>query len=174
MNGGKYRVAMYSPGMVGFGHIRRNASIALALRRSALQPVIVMIAEARQAGALPMPEGVDSVTLPALRKEADGWIKPRFLDIANEDLIALRAKVLYTGYLDQRPRLNFAETNAAQLLADLPKGRFVLCAVGGGHDGAKLADAFVRADLPADTSGVVVTGPYMSKKTGQHLRRLAE
>ena len=55
-------------GMVGFGHIRRNASIAQALRRSALDPVIVMIAEARQAGALPMPGGVDSVTLPALCK----------------------------------------------------------------------------------------------------------
>jgi hypothetical protein len=25
---------MYSPGMVGFGHVRRNASIAQALRRS--------------------------------------------------------------------------------------------------------------------------------------------
>ncbi|HYV30741.1 MAG TPA: glycosyl transferase family 28, partial [Candidatus Binatia bacterium] len=69
----KYRVAMYSPGMVGFGHIRRNASIAQALRCSPLEPVIVMIAEARQAGALPMPQGVDSVTLPALRKEAHGW-----------------------------------------------------------------------------------------------------
>ncbi|HXL07525.1 MAG TPA: hypothetical protein VN964_11425, partial [Gemmatimonadales bacterium] len=43
------RVAMYSQGMVGFGHIRRNASIAHALRGSALQPAIVMIAEAWQA-----------------------------------------------------------------------------------------------------------------------------
>ena len=65
MNGGKCRVAMYSPGMVGFGHIRRNASIAQALRNSVLEPAIVMIAEARQAGVLPMPEGGDSVTLPS-------------------------------------------------------------------------------------------------------------
>src|SRR5207249_6447582 len=94
MNGRKCRVAMYSPGMVGFGHIRRNASIAQALRRSALDPVIVMIAEARQAGALPMPEGVDSVTLPALCKEAEGWVKPRFLDVSEEDLIELRRRVI--------------------------------------------------------------------------------
>src|SRR5436309_2188192 len=93
----KYRVAIYSPGMVGFGHIRRNASIAQALRTSRLQPVIVMIAEARQAGALPMPEGVDSVTLPALRKETDGWVRPRFLDVANDDVIRLRAKVIRTA-----------------------------------------------------------------------------
>jgi 8-oxo-dGTP pyrophosphatase MutT (NUDIX family) len=94
--GGNYRVAMYSPGMVGLGHIRRNASIAQELRRCALQPVILMIAETRQAGALPMPEGVgvDCVTLPALRKEADGCCKPRYLDVSNEELIALRSKVI--------------------------------------------------------------------------------
>src|ERR1041385_485337 len=94
MNGRKYRVAMYSPGMVGFGHIRRNASIAQALRRSVLSPAIVMIAEARQAGALPMPQGVDCVTLPALRKETDGWIKPRYLDVSDHDVIALRGRVI--------------------------------------------------------------------------------
>src|SRR5207249_196280 len=94
MMSGKCRVAIYSPGMVGFGHIRRNASIAQALRSSALEPAIVMIAEARQAGALPMPEGVDSVTLPALRKEAGGWLTPRYLDVSNQELIALRAKVI--------------------------------------------------------------------------------
>src|SRR5437867_5628893 len=90
----RYRVAMYSPGMVGFGHIRRNASIAQALCCSDLQPTIVMIAEARQAGSLPMPPGVDCVTLPALRKEADGWIKPRFLDVSDQELIELRSKVI--------------------------------------------------------------------------------
>ncbi|TAL03132.1 MAG: glycosyltransferase [Verrucomicrobia bacterium] len=94
MNGNKLRVAMYSPGMVGFGHIRRNASIAQALRRSALDPVIMMIAEARQAGALPMPPGVDCVTLPALCKESNGGIKPRFLDVADDELIGLRSKVI--------------------------------------------------------------------------------
>src|SRR5881396_3857175 len=90
----KYRVAIYSPGMVGFGHIRRNASIAQALAGSALRPVIVMIAEARQAGALPMPSGVDCVTLPALRKGEDGWIKPRFLDVSDQEVIEMRSKVI--------------------------------------------------------------------------------
>src|SRR5438309_7941952 len=94
MKGRKCRVAMYSPGMVGLGHIRRHASIAHALSRSSLQPIIVMIAEARKAGALPMPEGVDCVTLPALRKEADGSCKPRYLDVSDEELITLRSKVI--------------------------------------------------------------------------------
>jgi len=274
MKGPKYRVAMYSPGMVGFGHIRRNASIAQALRCSALQPVIVMIAEAWQAGSLPMPEGVDTLTLPALRKEADGCCKPRYLDVSKQELIALRAKVIqsaikvfepdvlivdhlprgagceldellehvrkhgntrcvlglrdvlqdpktvhknwseqgslrtirsyydavwiygdpavydpihkyrlpdwvaakahYTGYLDQCPRLQFGGAQVADILANLPPGRLAVCVVGGGQDGAALADAFLRADLPPDTSGVAVLGPYMPSTTRRQLGRIAE
>jgi predicted glycosyltransferase len=247
--------------MVGFGHIRRNATIAQALRASALQPAIVMIAEAWQAGALEMPPGVDFVTLPALRREPDGTYNPRFLlDVSDRDLIAMRARVLdsamevfdpdllivdhlplgvanelsdtlrrlrergrtrcvlgmrevlydsetvrstwanaanldairdyyqavwiygdpavydtvreyqlpqhvvdrarYTGYLDQRPRLRFAK-QATRLLAELPPGRFALCLVGGGHDGAAVVEAFLQSQLPAGMSGVVVTGPLM-------------
>jgi predicted glycosyltransferase len=267
------RVVLYSPGMVGFGHIRRNASIAQALRCTAEPPTIVMIAEARQAGALPMPEGVDCVTLPSLRKEADGWCRPRFLDLSEQEVIAIRAglirstiksfqpdvfivdhlplgaagelsgtlaeirgggrtrcvlglrdilqdpetvretwreqgtedavrdcydavwiygdpqvfdcvreygingafaaRVQYTGYLDARERLAFAGNNAAPLLASLPPGPLVLCLVGGGYDGTALAEAFVNADLPAGTTGVLVTGPYMSKTVLKRLRETA-
>src|SRR5256885_2903879 len=89
------RIALYSQGMVGFGHIRRNASIAQALRRSTLQPDIMLIAEAWQAGALLMPPGVDCVTLPALRRDANGGYNPRFLlDVSDEELIALRTRVI--------------------------------------------------------------------------------
>src|SRR5206468_12941173 len=83
------RVTAYSQGMHGFGHIRRNATIAHALRASALQPVVLMIADAWQADAIPMPGGVDSVTLPGLRKEADGALNPRFLDVSDQELIEI-------------------------------------------------------------------------------------
>jgi len=226
------RVALYSQGMVGFGHIRRNASIAQALRSSALQPTVLMIAEAWQAGALLVPDGVDFVTLPALRRGADGGYSPRFLsEVSDRELITLRTRVIrdaievfepdvlivdylplgvaeelrptlhdlhdrggsrcvlglrdvlydletvnrwwatsanlnaikrfydaiwiygdpavfdpvreydftgpmaakthHTGYLDQRPRLEYANAEVAPLLADLPPGRTVLCLVGG-------------------------------------------
>src|SRR5207244_9260493 len=88
------RVTAYSQGMHGFGHIRRNATIAHALRASALQPVILMIAEAWQAGAIPMPEGVDCVTLPGLRKETDGGLNARFLGVSDQELITLRSEVI--------------------------------------------------------------------------------
>ena len=265
------RVAMYSQGMVGFGHIRRNASIAHALRGSALQPAIVMIAEAWQAGALLLPEGVDCVTLPALRREANGAYNPRFLlDVSDQDLIALRTRVIrsaievfdpdvmivdylplgvagelattldrlrtrgntrcvlglrevlydgetvrrtwadratmdaiqsfydavwiygdpavfdpvreyglgpdvaakarYTGYLDQRPRLGLAAARGDPMLESLPPGKLALCLVGGGHDGQALAEAFLQAELPDDTTGVLVTGPLMPWEQRQQVR----
>jgi len=271
------RVAMYSQGMVGFGHIRRNASIAQALRTAPPSPAIVLIAEAWQAGALPMPEGVDCVTLPALRREPDGAYNPRFLlDVSDQELIALRSRVIrsamqvfepdvlivdhlplgvaneltgtlerlrkrgntrcvlgmrevlydpetvqrtwsdrvnldairehydaiwiygdpavydpireyrlpeyvaararYTGYLDQRPRLEFAQAQAGPLLASLPPppDRVALCVVGGGHDGGALAEAFLEADLPPDTSGVLVTGPLMPGEQRQGVYQRAQ
>ncbi|PYM07088.1 MAG: glycosyltransferase [Candidatus Rokuibacteriota bacterium] len=267
-------VAMYSPGMVGFGHIRRNASIAGALRGSAVAPVIVMVAEAWQAGAVPMPAGVDCVTLPGLRKEADGCCRARSLDVSEQEVIALRAEVIrsameafdpdvlivdhlplgaaheltrtlerlhkrakarcvlglrdvlqdaetvrsawaepatleamkdyyhaiwiygdpavmdpvreygvfdqvaervrFTGYIDQRPRLEFANGNAGPLLASLPPGKLALCLVGGGIDGGALAMAFAKAAFPRGTTGVIVTGPYMPEDTLKILRRCTQ
>ena len=266
-----HRVATYSPGMVGFGHIRRNASIAQALRSSALRPAIVMIAEAWQAGTLPMPSGVDCVTLPSLRKEGDGLYIPRFVDISDHDLLALRSSVIrgamqgfdpdvlivdhlplgaagelartlkllrgrgkmrcvlglrdvlqdrdtvqrtwsnravldavrecydaiwiyadpgvydlvreygildefadrvhYTGYLDQRPRLQLARPWTEGPLSRLSSRRLALGLVGGGNDGEALADAFVRAELPADMAGVLVTGPFMTEENRMRLKR---
>lgn len=91
------RIATYSPGMVGFGHIRRNASIAQALSESALRPAIVMIAEAWQAGSLPMPDGVDCITFPALRKDVSERKRPRFLRVSDQELHTLRANIILSA-----------------------------------------------------------------------------
>jgi predicted glycosyltransferase len=86
-------------------------------------------------------------------------------------------KVRYTGYLGRRTRVGVAGTNGtdpAEALG-LGPGRLALCLVGGGQDGAALAEAFMRADLPAATNGVVVTGPYMPpgarRRLGRHAAR---
>src|SRR5439155_513724 len=149
---GPCRVAMYSPGMVGFGHIRRNASIAQALRSSALRPAVVMIAEAWQAGTLPMPAGVDCVTLPSMRKEDEGRYAPRFMDISDHDLVAMRSSVI-RGAMEQ--------FDPDVLIADhLPLGA-----------ARELAATFVQAGQPDDMFGLVVTGPYMAEESRARLNR---
>ncbi|MCI0334959.1 MAG: glycosyltransferase [Planctomycetes bacterium] len=76
---------------------------------------------------------------------------------------AVVAKVRYTGYFDQRRRLDFTseayDNHLAELL--LLPGKLVLCMVGGGQDGETLARAFANAQLPRGMNAVLVTGPFM-------------
>lgn len=85
------------------------------------------------------------------------------------------AKVRYTGYLDQRARLAAGGADAADPLRDLalPPGRLAVCVVGGGEDGAELAEAFAGARLPPHLSGVVVAGPMMPGAARERLHRRA-
>ena len=271
----KRRVALYSHDTMGLGHMRRNLLIAQALARSPLPPTILMVSGAREAGTLPLPPGVDSLTLPALTKDRDAQYRARSLDLTLPEMSSLRsrtlaaaleafepdafivdkvprgacreldltlkvlkakgstrcilglrdvlddphvvrreclesafeeaidsyydavwvygdpavydpvreygfsaavaAKVRYTGYLDRRLRWDDEEPDRGAMLAtlDLPEGRLILCQLGGGQDGASLAEAFVRAQLPEGTIGVLLTGPYLPAAVQRELRRLA-
>src|SRR5207249_198853 len=164
---------------MGLGHMRRNLLLAQALRHSRLQAVVLMIAGAREASLLTTTAGVDCVALPSLWKDRGGQYHPRHLAVSLEELLALRArtagaaleafapdvaaKVRYTGYLDQRARLTFARRGDQDPVAapGWSGGRLALCLVGGGQDGAELAEAFLAAALPPDTNGLLVTGPCM-------------
>ena len=271
----KWRIALYSPGMVGLGHMRRNLLIAETLARFTPSSAILLIAEAREANAFSLPRGVDCLTLPALRKELDGRNQPRYLDIPSMELTELRANVIrsaletfepellivdhlplgafrelagtleslhasgrtrfvlgmrdvledyatvqrewftpenrhalhhyynriwvygdpfvfdlvreygfseslaakirYCGYLDPRVRLNHPEVEYHEFYSELglPHGALMLCLVGGGQDGSRLAQAFVQAKLPKGSNGVLVTGPYMPLEERGNLRLLA-
>src|SRR3989442_9445285 len=83
------------------------------------------------------------------------------------------AKVRYTGYLDQRARLKFVRHDGRGPAAalGLSPGWLALCLVGGGQDGAALAEAFVEAELPPDTNGLLVTGPCMPVGVRRRLMR---
>jgi predicted glycosyltransferase len=84
------------------------------------------------------------------------------------------AKVRYTGYLDRRTISNLDISNTSSPLAylKLPPGRLALCMVGGGQDGYHLAHTFLQIDLPPDTNGLVVTGPFMPSEARQSLHRI--
>src|SRR5439155_426599 len=142
------------------------------------QPAIVMIAEAWHAGALLLPEGVDCVTLPALRREPDGAYNPRFLlDVSNQDLIALRTRVIRSAIEVFDPDVLIVDYlplgvagQGDPMLESLPPGKIALCLVGGGHDGEALAGAFFRDELRGDMTGVLVTGPLMPWEQRQRVR----
>jgi len=277
MTSPKTRIALYSPGIVGLGHLRRNLLIAQVLAESDLRSVNLMVTEAREASAFVncMPPGVDCMTLPGLSKGPDGICKPRYLDLPLKEVIALRGRTIraalktfhpelllvdnlprgayreldpalkqlkaagdtrcvlglrdvldepwsvhrdwfrwrfdeaieefydaiwvygdpavynmideyrfppaiasriqFVGYLDQRTRLSFTgqPVQDAREAAQIPPGRLMLCLLGGGQDGDRLAEAFAQAELPSDACGVIVTGPFMSSQTQRRLRDAA-
>ncbi|GAB3208555.1 glycosyltransferase family protein [Marinactinospora thermotolerans] len=77
----------------------------------------------------------------------------------------LAARVTHTGYLvPDRGR------SGAPAPMQTP---FVLGLAGGGADGARLAEAFVSAPLPAGVHGVFVTGPHMPPARRRAVEALA-
>ncbi|MFW9258411.1 glycosyltransferase family protein [Nostoc sp. CALU 546] len=85
------------------------------------------------------------------------------------------AKFRYTGYLDQRSRLKHLDLDSVQAFKslNLPSERLVLCLVGGGQDGAQLAETFAHAELPPEMNGIILTGPFMPREVRQKLQKYA-
>ena len=85
------------------------------------------------------------------------------------------AKVRYTGYLDRRsqPSRPGSDSALSSLSGVEQPGRMMLCLVGGGQDGARVADAFAAAVLPPDAYGVIVTGPFMPRAVQRRLQAAA-
>jgi len=114
----KTRIALYSPGIVGLGHLRRNLLIAQVLAESELQSINLMVTEAREASAFVncMPRGVDCMTLPGLSKGPDGICKPRYLDLPLKEVIALRGRTIRATLKTFQPDL--------LLVDNLPRGAY--------------------------------------------------
>ncbi len=83
------------------------------------------------------------------------------------------AKIRYTGYLDQRYRLNYTKSQEKQPITQKYE-RLALCLVGGGQDGYQLAKGFAQAQLPQNTNGIIITGPLMPSQLRQQLHHEAQ
>ncbi|WP_135849405.1 glycosyltransferase family protein [Serinibacter arcticus] len=89
----------------------------------------------------------------------------RVHDVA--EVLGLTGTVRATGYLahGRVPALGHGVPPSGA-----PATPYVLCVLGGGSDGAELAEAFTRASMPAGHTGVLITGPHLP----EHLRRAAK
>jgi predicted glycosyltransferase len=88
----------------------------------------------------------------------------------------VRDKVRYTGYLGAgRDRLLpvRSDSDGAPSVCDEIPRPFVLGLVGGGQDGAGVADAFARTTFPEGHLGVLVTGPYLPADDLESVEKLA-
>lgn len=126
----KPRVALYSHDAQGMGHMRRNLALARALvedgRRSAL-----LIAGAREAGTLPMPAGVECITLPAFAKSVDGAYRSRSLDLSMSALLRLRAETICAVLEAFEPDVFIVDKHPLGFRGELEPGLELLRARGG-------------------------------------------
>lgn len=88
------RIVLYSPGIVGLGHMRRNLLIGQTLTTGSKNASVLMIAEERHMGSYSMPIGMDCVILPALHKDANGQFGARYLNMPLEDLVDMRSNII--------------------------------------------------------------------------------
>lgn len=112
------------------------------------------------------------------RHYAEVWI---YGDLAFYDIVedcglegVFAGKAAHVGYIDHSARLTspFAERDRDAVLGG-DRRPYVLCAVGGGRDGAALCEAFAAAPLPQGHRGILVTGSQMPGEARERLRALA-
>lgn len=113
------RVALYSHDTMGLGHIRRNQLIAMALAAPPLCATVLLITGVREGGAFPVPAGIDSMVLPAYRKDADGAYSSRSLAIGIEQLVSFRADVIDLALKRFQPDLFIADNVPGGALDEL-------------------------------------------------------
>ena len=113
------RIALYSHDTMGLGHIRRNQLIAMALAAPPLGATVLLITGVREGGAFPMPEGIDSVVLPAYRKEADGAYASRSLHIGIDQLVEFRSDLIDLALKRFQPDLFIADNVPGGALDEL-------------------------------------------------------
>ena len=109
------------------------------------------------------------------------WVygDPAVYDRVRDDQLApdVASKARYIGYLDQRARLDTPSARVAAELAStlaVGEGPLVLCLLGGGQDGARLAESFATAEFPPGATGLILTGPYLPPHVQRHVSQLAE
>jgi predicted glycosyltransferase len=103
------RIALYSHDTMGLGHIRRNQLIAKALAAPPLNASVLLITGIREGGAFAVPHGIDSMSLPAYKKGADGSYSSRSLDMSVEQLTRLRADLIDMALMRFEPDLFIAD-----------------------------------------------------------------
>src|SRR3989454_8896190 len=99
------RIAIYSQDGLGLGHLRRNFLIAASLLEATKDSQVLMFADSPVAPFFPVPECMDHIKLPSIRKVSAGRWESARLRIDERDLIRLRADLLRDAVLDFRPDL---------------------------------------------------------------------
>jgi predicted glycosyltransferase len=99
------RVSIYSQDSLGLGHLRRNILIGGALLEATRDNPLLLLADSPVAPFFPVPERMDHVKLPSIRKVTAGHWESTRLPIGEREMIRFRRNLLCDALLNFRPDL---------------------------------------------------------------------
>lgn len=179
-------LAAFSPDLVVVDKVARGLGgeldAALRTLRSTVGPrglptrVVLGLRDVLDDPATARAEWEAEGTTAAVRASYDAvWVygDPRVHDLAATLRLPgdVAAMVRHTGYLAHGRGGHVTTPPAGDPTP--PEQPYVLCLVGGGQDGHRLADTVTRTSLPAGHRAVLVTGPCMPGDQRQRLQELA-
>src|SRR5687768_3000902 len=88
---------------MGLGHTRRNLVLAAAVESLAPHASVLTVTGVREANDLGRSSRTEILSLPGLRKVANGHYVPRRLAVPMPDLIALRSGIIESAVREFRP-----------------------------------------------------------------------
>src|SRR5947199_7343282 len=97
------RVCIYSQDSLGLGHLRRNILIGGALLGARKDTTVLLFADSPVAPFFKLPDRMDHVKLPSIRKVSAGGWEATSLRMDDRELIRLRADLLCNGLNNFRP-----------------------------------------------------------------------
>jgi predicted glycosyltransferase len=99
------RIAIYSQDSLGLGHLRRSTLIGGALLNTRKDASVLVFADSPVAPFFKLPDHMDHVKLPSIRKVSAGCWEATRLQIDDKELVRLRASMLCNALLNFHPDL---------------------------------------------------------------------
>lgn len=99
------RFLFYSHDGIGLGHFRRNLLLAGAVTKQRPGTAVLLACGAEGMENFPLPDGVDVLRLPSVRKIGNGRYVARRLAVDAADIISLRSALLASAVESFRPDL---------------------------------------------------------------------
>lgn len=142
-----HRIALYSHDTVGLGHTRRNILIAAALVAAHPETDVLLLTGAPEAAMLPLPPSTDVVTLPTVRKDADGHYSPRRLSCPLDELLRMRSSMINSALTAFDPDLVVVDKVAHGLGGELDEALSTLRTSGSAQIVLGLRDVLDSPDV---------------------------
>lgn len=99
------RMAMYSHDTLGLGHLQRSLNIARTLTARFPGLSILLLSGSPAAHRYALPQGVDYIKLPAVRKVGSERYEARSLGMSDEGVLRLRSNIVLRSLQDYDPHL---------------------------------------------------------------------